>query len=921
MLDQTAKSLDELEDHLKKRDFNLSGRIVICGYEEQAVPTYNTNYKKPKISDEASVKGISGWSMRLHNKFGFMTGFLFKDVDYFNNRWFKDGESIFEHIHAEQIEVFDDKAVIFQRHAFGDGVGLVYDSQIDILRSIKKQDCKEAFKFLISFWRNLYEHEIKSDGKQVVGTQDIFFSIEYARHLVRSSVPFLKYYTGPDITYPIEVSLKQEKAATAHSQEFSTRFVNYLKPINDKPTAYVFCSFVDGVGKSTLLGNIQNRLKYGDSIEKFERVDNSSSQLAAIFKVDENLFIADLPAQVSHFTYKPDGFVYAPVEREMKQEEINKVVKFVGGNKSKFLSKYLSDISKPISSSEPDGFIKNLKLLKKIKTNKWIPFQFKQNSYLFNRDHSDQIRVLKPLGFVQSEGLKNIESEQMLFSKGVRLPMPYKFFLDDLTSKLKDVGVENVVMVDFTSMYPRSSRENIRINYLLQQLATVDSNFNPVDSLYRDFQGDSEFLYCLKQDDFKEKAIKAFYNETITRLAIYELITDKKDSNINGLSMATLTKVIKDYMRNLSVSDKNFLHNLVIAKVDHAEYRLEMSYGLSKPFVNLYMFSFEKLYRFSNLVMSFFNKPELLDRYGKEYGFWKDVVDRQDNKVVSKIIDIDNKDSKILAPFLRLLRASWYATFSNLLLDKEDPKFIVPPIWLERTVDNKFLLKQRSFRSWEEELPKSVENIKRKFNLTLSKKGKWGIWKNDPVRLDWLSLSTNKGIYAFDCDMNSTKMFFSNKSIITFLVNKYQKKHGVDVVMPTSKLYKKLMSSLLWKNKWKRTMRDAKKNGYKGDKKKSENIKKESKSKFFLSKKKALLYLGRQNQKVVARLFVRFIATFEMLVKDPNSDVVVRLGNKKDFRAALLLLEKVTLPKFFGLVFEKGLFDDYDDVKPIMELF
>src|SRR5437868_6725408 len=43
LLQWTAKSLNGLEQRLIGEGLNLSGRIVIMGYEEQAVPQYYTN--------------------------------------------------------------------------------------------------------------------------------------------------------------------------------------------------------------------------------------------------------------------------------------------------------------------------------------------------------------------------------------------------------------------------------------------------------------------------------------------------------------------------------------------------------------------------------------------------------------------------------------------------------------------------------------------------------------------------------------------------------------------------------------------------------------------------------------------------------------------------------------------------------------
>ena len=76
------------------------------------------------------------------------------------------------------------------------------------------------------------------------------------------------------------------------------------------------------------------------------------------------------------------------------------------------------------------------------------------------------------------------------------------------------------------------------------------------------------------------------------------------------------------------------------------------------------------------------------------------------------------------------------------------------------------------------------------------------------------------------------------------------------------------------------------------------------------------IYLGSEEQRGAAQLAVRLLATLEMVVKDPDADIVVREGNRDDFKAALQLFEKITLPRYFKIIFEEDLFDDYNDVEP-----
>ena len=989
LLDKTARSLDGLEESLSNDGFNLFGRIVICGYEEQAVPTYYTNYAKPKINDEASFKNKVGWSLKLHNKFGFMTGFLFKDLDYYNDLWFKNKETFFEHINAHKIEIFRDNADIFQEHAFGQAYCLITQAEPEILKKIKEQDCKGVFNNLLNFWKILYENAMQSTGKIVAGTSDIFFSIEYARHLIRSSMPFIKFYTGPDITYPIEVSLKQEKGATENAQDFAQAFSKQLVARGEKNTVYIFCSFVDGVGKSTLLGNVKNYLKYGNEVEKFNRVDNSSSQLADIFKVRENVFIADLPAQVSHFTYKPDGLVFVSAERELKDDDLERVKAFVRNNKNKFEENYkklLFDVENEINingyfsqclnsrKNIEKSFVKNLFLLKKDKFNLWIPFKFEEQYYLFKLNDLSQIRVLSPLGLVQSEGLKNVESEQMLFFDGVRFPLPYSDFLNDLITKLKKAEIENIVFVDFISMYPRSSRENIRINYLLQQLALLYSDFNSQFSLYRNFINDSELLFLLQQKEAESKILSSFKFETLVRLSMYNLIVNRKESDIDGIEIQKLTSMIQGELNNFSKENLFFAQNIVSKKVHNEGVKLEDIYGLTKSFINVQKINFDDIYNFSEKLMQFFTDynfvqnedlRELWDFPSSNIYMEKEIIT---DGIYDQFINFNSnlkfhalysfngscRDENLLSPFIRNLRAAWYAAISNLIFsngEDEDSvevkklKYLVPPFLVKKDIFGRFYLVRKVFDTYDDKISKKVKKVEDKFNLKPSLQSSWGTFADEVYRLDWQSKATNCGIYAFESDLNAAKKTSNKKSIITFLVQKYQKDFGSDLVLTTSKLYEILKNSELWKREWKSMLEQAKKNTKKRDEKKNaktdrkdndkDNKKDENNKKDKKKKKKEnsgsmsglwgdddvkKIYLVSKDQLGAIRLFVRFIASLEMILKDPESDIVVRKNSKKDFKACLKLLEKTTLPKYFGLLCEKNLFDDYDNVEPILEL-
>ena len=301
LLEQTRLSFERLELFLAQSGFDCKGRMVIMGYQQEGVPSYYSSLNTPILSDEASLSSKRGRVIPAHNIFGFLTGFLLKDANWFQKQWCPDKPLIVEHVLPERVDLFDDHAYIFQKHAFGKDFEMLLKNRKLVEKSLKTGNPSAVLEELIAFWERAYKGELKSCGQEVLATQDILFSVDYAKHLIKSTIPVSKIYVGPDITYPIEVLSFQEQAATEAAQYFVKMFTEQLHAHDDKKTAYIFCSFVDGVGKSTLLGNVINWVTYKDDITAYQRVDNASSQKGVLYPLKENVFIMDLPAQLSHW--------------------------------------------------------------------------------------------------------------------------------------------------------------------------------------------------------------------------------------------------------------------------------------------------------------------------------------------------------------------------------------------------------------------------------------------------------------------------------------------------------------------------------------------------------------------------------------------------------------------------------------------
>lgn len=961
VLDKSARSLDELEEFLIQEKFDLAGRMVIVGYEENGVPSYYTNYKESRIDDEATRKNRVGWSMCLHNRFGFMTGFLFKSFNIVADYFSPGKPRVFEHVGAELVPIFDDKATIFQEHAFGEAFQLMRKAQRSLINKLKTENFHGIFSDLIAFWQILYDHSLKIGDQQVAGTQDILFSIEYARHLVRSNLPIFNYFTGPDITYPIEITCKHDRQVSRHAQKFTKLFLQKLVPVEEKPTVYVFCSFVDGVGKSTTLGNIKNAIKHGDDIEAFEHVDNSSSQLAEVFKLKDNVFIADLPAQMSHFTYKPDGMVYVDARTEHDAAQVAKITAYFKANEEDITQDFEDLVAKATLLGHEKGFtdpmfhdpenpelafVKNIIVLNKKDDNDWVAFERHGKFYLIQKTVPHELRVLVPLGVVKSEGLKNIDSEQMLFFEGLRFPLPYQHFLDDLINKFKSAGICKVVFVDFMSMYPRSSRENVRINYLLQQLGHLYKKFEPSKSLYKDFVSGGELLSYLLNKNLSQALTQALESESLVRLALYKLIIERQEGDLSGLSLPLLTELIDKKIKDVSPDDKGFLSDLVSKKMNNEKNNLRKVYGLSKNFVNVQQFSFEAAQAFSDQMKEFFSEVvedqhlndlwELRDKHldiGKtklQEGMVQADFPVKDGSLVKLRYRFGSacRADWLLAPCLKMTRAMWYAALENLLsLEKISSKRWrlkgelrpVPPLFILTGSDDCFYGVQKIFEPAEPDKTMDARMRLDRFNLIPSGV-KFGEFENKVYRINWQSQATHYGIYAFGCNVNKNRRPGSYIYIISSMLQRYQNDFDAQTVMPTSMLAEKLKESFSWKSECERNAREAEKNGREAGRSwadQSDNSAMHNRSGIASNQPARLpIYTGEEWQRPGAKRLVRMLATLEMVMRDPEADVVIRPGNREDFKAAIKLFEQATLPRFFGIYFKQPLFTRYQDVEP-----
>lgn len=975
VLQKTRESFLQLEETIRAEGMNVEGRMSILGYEEQGGPSYYTDFMKPKIDDEAMVKGKAGWSLKLHNRFGFMTGFLMKDVNRIANANSLGENQIFEHIDPDMLLVFNDRARIFQEHAFGQALPLMSQTKTTIDKLIARGGSKDILRALIPFWSKLYSGELKVGNSQIAGTQDILFSIEYGRYVLSSQTPIKRCFVGPDITYPIEIFAKQKKEVTQHSQAFVKKFAPNLKAVNDEATAYIFCSFVDGVGKSTMLGNIKNWMKHGSNVNLYDHVDNSSSQLAELFQFSKDVFIADLPAQMSHFTYKPDGMVYVDVRTEFTDAQYSALDAAILPIKEAMIAQYrtkLEEIKQLITekgncaeeliSNAQMHFLRNLLILKKDTDNVWIPCTIDDQEYLFNMAADGEYRALRPLGAVKSEGLKNIESDQMLFMSGIRLPLPYNVFLHDLVTRLKEQDIKHVIFVDFLSMYPRSSRENIRVNYLLQQMGLLDAEFNVATSMYRNFISGGELLFYLLQQNTCNKMVHALELEAQIRWLLFSMIINRKEGDLSGYTEAELTeKLLEGIKEGLPAKAENNFKKGLNRKLNHERRELSKRYGKSKSFVNVQLFSMADAYLYYKALQEFIdNNVEssfleyVWDELGPihenqtlsraEQGYCEDIETfTQNGKKVTVLYKIHEKcrSEALLAPFLRLLRQSWITTIINLFAGKpgqykmfnvEHVMFPHVPLHLSKGLDGYWYVIQEKFQRVEEdvEIPEYANVLKRLFGVPKQTPCELVSVGDIPSITAFPHLPTNTGIFDYDCTLDRNKTNYC-ESAMTKLVRKLQKEASVDIVTPLVDAFNGIMSFSAWATEHRSLLEKIDRkiiptpdypNGlydllYPSE----EDLEKQANPSFsYMSSLpihrsiKTILY-GDVWQQEISREALRLWFTLDMIIKDPEGELVIRNKNPKDIASSVTFLEAFVLPKYLGFCFEHNLFPDYEAIE------
>jgi len=913
LLSYARESIKKLEEVMAKKISAHNSRLVIMGYEQHALPNFFPtvdDFKGGGIADEFSEKKMADWSQKIHNQFGIMSAFLFRSL-------IEQKSAIFKSITIDGFEqIFSPYLYHFHSYAFGDYFKIMSKYQ-ELFQALLQQDSQDnTLKLLLGlrdFWQDLYAYPTKDSNCGTIVTGDILFSVENIKQVIESKIKVKQFYLGPDLTYPIEVKKSCKQKATRNAQRFLQIFTRSLIAVDNEPTAYIFKSFVDGVGKSTLLGNIKNYLKFGLSFADYQTVDNSSSVEFDIFSFSQNIYIVDLPAQMSHATFKPDGLVFIPIEAKRQAKKSEDLLPLLQGvfadNFAEYKKNYLHLLEQahwlidnygPFAKPFYDPLVpellwaRNIILLKKESSNEWLFFRYsctpkeKDAACLarVTEDGKFEAKILMKIEDAGSEGLKNAEATQMLFYDGILLPSAYDVFLEKLQTQLAERGIKKIVYVDFLSMYSRSSRETIRLNYLLQQCAIIDKDFCVQNTLYDNYICDAQLLARLYKKANRLSFAKNIIIETMLRRFIHKTLENRADAESYCILDQEIVTGAKQFIINAKQTLEPYLAEKIGKKVNKEKIILEERYGSKKIFCNLFQLDWNKLATISDFLQKFFAEEITAPLFKKYFEVFPQTVNASSIDENSQLEGQNGEKIEVLAEIpqdyrnqvgaqmiIRKVRASWFRLIFNLLNAKNiNDKLVLeePLFW-----DNFIVIKKGAngkiyFLRWP---------VKNKPSLSRT--------KIFPQEFSFAQHErTNCTIFGF-AQPNAQNEYYIAQCIETVVASALfeyfdQLENKQAEVMPIANLAEGTELYLLT---WHNHLRQK----FAAEKQQAKN-----------SKKMRTSGLVPTDYQLAISWLTRLFATFETFLKDIDATILVK-PNKEDFKTAALLFQKMMLPKYFGL--------------------
>ncbi len=503
-------------------------------------------------------------------------------------------------------------------------------------------------------------------------------------------------------------------------------------------------------------------------------------------------------------------------------------------------------------------------------------------------------------------------------------------------------------------MYPRSCRENIRINYVAQQLAALDEAFNVETSLYGDTRDDVH-LYSSMRHGGTTGFEHSLVSEARLRLALHT-VTKRDAAAHEGVSIPELTDVIQIFLDALPEQTSKLISAVAAEKIASEYDRLDREFALSKAYINAALFDSQGVVAFSSFLETLFTqsvKSESLNQLFSSSPQWcpqrapgttqlpfLDTDSHGRHYRVRFTLDSHGQAVTVLAPIVRAVRMSWFVALSNLLkaiavkdgvIEVGGTSYPMVPLLARADGQGSVHLFERVVTPLSrEEVNKQEDTLRDAFmNLTLFELAEpqsipsIGLVCGEPFYLDPRARATERGVYAY----NSGYPYFSATGLsdgdvyeglgITTALMRYHRTHDNSIIMSTSDAYDALMRDDSWRNEWRERLKGVRE--HKQPEKKDEKKNDPSSGQATWPRERPM-HLVDQKLVPAVRLVARALATLEMVVRDVDADIVIRPGNKQDFIAAIKLFEHVTLPEYFRLICDKPLFDDYDVVEPCIPI-
>lgn len=911
ILTKAQNVLVQLENALVHAHLPMAERIIICGYQQDAFPSYFISDEKNSINDEFRSITDAGWQNPTGSLMGFLVGYLFKGVHKYIH---PNNQLKIQHIGRDTVELFNISCCHLHKHALGNAFNLMTVLSRACTHAIQSGNMHNVLSNIYTLLKTAYTQELKDNAGRLFATQDILFPLYHLKHIMESPIPIDTFFVGPDITYPIEELPCQTQKATGNAQAFARIFLEHIQSPKTDKTAYLFCSFVDGVGKSTLFGNIINRCKHGDEIAKYEHVDNASSQACQFFQVNEQSYLIDLPACMSHIIGKPDGDVYIEPEAlaNLTPETIDSISSYISSHQNKLLDEYqtiCADIVDYPKSNNHTRSFAELQILFDNRNCSWIPGSYLGLDFIFNHTDSSQIKILTPLNEVSSRGLKIAEPGHMLFNKPYLAPQKPLHFINDLITKIDAAGIERIVFVDFMSMYPRSSRETVRVNYLLQMMKQmIGTQFALNTSMYAGAAHEQELYLLLKKH--RQQLEESLFNETLMRLALYRCVEQYQEDGVECIGQPKLRQDLNQCFNYIPEYEKKQIRTLVYQKIETESARIEKKYGHNKLLETYLAINMQELLEFSQLICFIFSKyiehPDLQRLWQPlsapvislhnmtQTGEGKALLASGYTVDIIASWPLTCRDQLCLRRPLSLLRASWYATLTNLLNcsgPEEGPWHIqnmlpIMPYALvtDKTGQNCYLIRPH-FTHLSIGPTLQLEPF---CDNTIQLQ--WAVVNDMPLCLDMACGMVACTHYGYQPNYMTTGQIQPKRMHIDYAIEQLKNKRtSFEDFIATSELFSFCKKSVILQEAVSEALRNNKKSA------------------------------NSTQPKKAWQFCLLCLATLELILKDGDADIMIRSDKKEDFIAAVQLLEKIMLPRLFGIVCQEPLFDDYQHLEPVIK--